>query len=152
MVVKNSLNMKTLKELVDYAKANPGKLTFGAGGGTGSSLYFATELLKSKAGINLNIANYKGAGRALNDLLGGHIDGMFDAMPVMAPQAKEGKVTPLAVTSAKRSPALPERADHQESGHPDYRDVRLVRHPRASRHAARRSRRSCATRWPRRSP
>ena len=120
MVVKNSLDMKTLKEVVDYAKANPGKLTFGAGGGTGSSLYFATELLKSKAGINLNIANYKGAGPALNDLLGGHIDGMFDAMPVMAPQAKEGKVTPIAVTSAKRSPALPNVPTIKESGYPDY--------------------------------
>ena len=120
MVVKNSLNMKTLKEVVDYAKANPGKLTFGAGGGTGSSLYFATELLKSKAGINLNIANYKGAGPALNDLLGGHIDGMFDAMPVMAPQAKEGKVTPIAVTSAKRSPALPNVPTIMELGYPDY--------------------------------
>jgi tripartite-type tricarboxylate transporter receptor subunit TctC len=120
MVVKNGLNMKTLKEVVEYAKANPGKLTFGAGGGTGSSLYFATELLKSKAGININIANYKGAGPALNDVLGGHIDGMFDAMPVMAPTAKEGKVTPIAVTSAKRSPVLPDVPTIQESGYPDY--------------------------------
>src|SRR5207253_10325543 len=112
--------IKTLKELVDHAKANPGKLTFGAGGGTGSSLYFATELLKSKAGIQLNIANYRGAGPALNDLLGGHIDGMFDAMPVMVPQAKEGKVTPIAVTSAKRSAALPNVPTIKESGFPDY--------------------------------
>src|SRR3954452_19218007 len=87
MVVKNELGVKTLKEVIDLAKNNPGKLTFGAGGGTGSSLYFATELLKSK--VEINIANYRGAGPALNDLLGGHIDGMFDAMPVMAPQAKE---------------------------------------------------------------
>ncbi len=107
MVVKNQLGVKTLKEVIDRAKKEPGKLTFGAGGGTGSSLYFATELLKSKAGININIAKYKGAAPALNDLLGGHIDGMFDAMPVMVVQAKEGKVTPIAVTSAKRSPALP---------------------------------------------
>jgi tripartite-type tricarboxylate transporter receptor subunit TctC len=120
LVVKNQLGIKTLKELVDRAKREPGKLTFGAGGGTGSSLYFATELLKSKAGININIANYKGAGPALNDLLGGHIDGMFDAMPVMAPQAKEGKVTPLAVTSAKRSAALPNVPTIKESGYPDY--------------------------------
>jgi tripartite-type tricarboxylate transporter receptor subunit TctC len=120
LVVKNQLGIKTLKELIDQAKANPGKLTFGAGGGTGSSLYFATELLKSKSGIKINIANYKGAGPALNDLLGGHIDGMFDAMPVMAPQAKEGKVTPLAVTSAKRSAALPNVPTIKESGYPDY--------------------------------
>jgi len=120
MVVKNELGAKTLKEVVDIAKKNPGKLTFGAGGGTGSSLYFATELLKAKAGIQINIANYRGAGPALNDLLGGHIDGMFDAMPVMAPQAKEGKVTPIAVTSAKRSSALPNVPTIKESGYPDY--------------------------------
>lgn len=120
LVVKNQLGIKTLKELIDNAKANPGKLTFGAGGGTGSSLYFATELLKAKAGIQLNIANYKGAGPALNDLLGGHIDGMFDAMPAMAPMAKEGKVTPIAVTSVKRSAALPNVPTIKESGFPDY--------------------------------
>jgi tripartite-type tricarboxylate transporter receptor subunit TctC len=94
LVVKNSLGIKTLGELIDHAKANPGKLSFGAGGGTGSSLYFATELLKAKTGIKITIVNYRGAGPALNDLLGGHIDGMFDAMPVMVAQAKEGKVTP----------------------------------------------------------
>jgi tripartite-type tricarboxylate transporter receptor subunit TctC len=120
MVVKNELGAKTLKEVVDIAKKNPGKLTFGAGGGTGSSLYFATELLKAKAGIQINIANYRGAGPALNDLLGGHIDGMFDAMPVMGPQAKQGKVTPIAVTSAKRSSALPDVPTIKESGYPDY--------------------------------
>jgi tripartite-type tricarboxylate transporter receptor subunit TctC len=119
-VVKNALGVKTLKELIDYAKKNPGKLNFGAGGGTGSSLYFATELLKAKAGIQLNIAKYRGAGPALNDLLGGHIDGMFDAMPVMSAQVKGGKVTPIAVTSAKRSPALPDVPTIKESGFPDY--------------------------------
>ncbi len=98
----------------------------------GSSLYFATELLKAKTGIKINIVNYRGAGPALNDLLGGHIDGMFDAMPVMAPQAKEGKVTPLAVTSAKRSSALPNVPTIKESGVSGLRDVRLVRHPGAA--------------------
>jgi tripartite-type tricarboxylate transporter receptor subunit TctC len=120
LVVKNALGIKTLAELIEHAKANPGKLSFGAGGGTGSSLYFATELLKAKTGIKLTIVNYRGAGPALNDLLGGHIDGMFDAMPVMVVQAKEGKVTPLAVTSAKRSPALPNVPTIMESGVPDY--------------------------------
>jgi tripartite-type tricarboxylate transporter receptor subunit TctC len=119
LVVKNGLGVKTLKELIDRAKKEPGKLTFGAGGGTGSSLYFATELLKAKAGIEINIAKYKGAAPALNDLLGGHIDGMFDAMPVMIVQAKEGKVTPIAVTSAKRSKALPNVPTIKET-YPDY--------------------------------
>src|SRR5215475_11088954 len=110
LVVRNDLPIKSVRDLIDQANKNPGKLSFGAGGGTGSSLYLATELLKAKTGIKSTIVPYKGAGPALNDLLGGHIDGMFDAMPVMVTQAKAGKVTPLAVTSTKRSPALPEVA------------------------------------------
>ena len=62
---------------------------------------------------------YRGAGPALNDLLGGHIDAMFDAMPVMSIQAKEGKVTPIAVTGTKRSAALPDVPTMQELGFPD---------------------------------
>ncbi|MGA7489620.1 MAG: tripartite tricarboxylate transporter substrate binding protein [Xanthobacteraceae bacterium] len=120
LVVRNDLPIKSVRALIDHANRNPGKLSFGAGGGTGSSLYLATELLKAKTGIKLAIVPYKGAGPALNDLLGGHIDGMFDAMPVMVTQAKAGKVTPLAVTSTKRSPALPEVPTMMESGVPDY--------------------------------
>jgi len=110
----------TLAEFVAYAKQNPGKLSFGAGGGTGSSLYFATELLKSKTGITAATIPYRGAGPALNDLLGGHIDAMFDAMPVMANQVKAGAVTALAVTSPQRSSALPDVPTVMESGVPDY--------------------------------
>jgi tripartite-type tricarboxylate transporter receptor subunit TctC len=120
LVARRDSGIKTVKELIDYANANPGKLSFGAGGGTGSSLYLATELLKSKTGIKITIIPYKGAAPALNDLLGGHIDAMFDAMPVMVPQAKAGKVTPLAVTSTKRSPALPDVPTLIEAGVPDY--------------------------------
>lgn len=116
LVTKNGLGLKSVKEIVDFAKQNPNKLTFGAGGGTGSSLYFALELLRSKTNIKVTVVNYRGAGPALNDLLGGHIDAMFDAMPVMVVQAKEGKVTPIAVTSTKRSPALPNVPTMQESG------------------------------------
>ena len=68
---------------------------------------FGTELLKARTGIKITVVPYRGAGPALNDLLGGHIDAMFDAMPVMAVQAKEGKVTPLAVTGTKRSARCP---------------------------------------------
>jgi tripartite-type tricarboxylate transporter receptor subunit TctC len=120
LVVRKDLPIKNLSDLVAYAKANPGKLSFGAGGGTGSSLYFATELLKSKTGITAATIPYRGAGPALNDLLGGHIDAMFDAMPVMANQVKAGTVTPLAVTSTKRSSALPDVPTVMESGVPDY--------------------------------
>jgi tripartite-type tricarboxylate transporter receptor subunit TctC len=120
LVVRKDLEIKTIHELVDYAKRNPGKLSFGAGGGTGSSLYFATELLKSKTGITAATIPYRGAGPALNDLLGGHIDAMFDAMPVMANQVKAGTVTALAVTSTQRSSALPDVPTVMESGVPDY--------------------------------
>jgi tripartite-type tricarboxylate transporter receptor subunit TctC len=120
LVVRKDLPIKNVSDLVAYAKANPGKLSFGAGGGTGSSLYFATELLKSKTGITAATIPYRGAGPALNDLLGGHIDAMFDAMPVMANQVKAGTVTPLAVTGTKRSSALPDVPTVMESGVPDY--------------------------------
>jgi len=120
LVVRKDLPIKNIGDLVAYAKANPGKLSFGAGGGTGSSLYFATELLKSKTGITAATIPYRGAGPALNDLLGGHIDAMFDAMPVMANQVKAGTVTAIAVTSTKRSSALPDVPTVMESGVPDY--------------------------------
>jgi tripartite-type tricarboxylate transporter receptor subunit TctC len=120
LVARKDLPIKSIAELVDYAKRNPGKLSFGSGGGTGSSLYLATELLRMKTGIQLNIVPYKGASAALNDLLGGHIDLMFDAMPVMVEQVKAGKVTPLAVTSPKRSPAVPEVPTTAEAGLADF--------------------------------
>jgi len=116
LVARNDLGIKSVKALVDHAKKNPGKLSFAVGGGTGSSLYLATALLKSKTGIEINIIPYKGAGPALNDLLGGHIDAMFDAMPVMVPHAKAGKVTPLAVTGTTRSSALPDVPTVMEAG------------------------------------
>jgi tripartite-type tricarboxylate transporter receptor subunit TctC len=120
LVVRKDLPVKSLGELVAYAKEHPGKLSFGAGGGSGSSLYFATELLKLKTGITAATIPYRGAGPALNDLLGGHIDGMFDAMPVMSNQVKAGAVTGIAVTSTMRSAALPDVPTVMESGVPDY--------------------------------
>jgi tripartite-type tricarboxylate transporter receptor subunit TctC len=120
LVVRKDLPIKNLRELVAYAKQNPGKLSFGAGGGSGSSLFLATELLKMKTGITAATIPYRGAGPALNDLLGGHIDGMFDAMPVMSNQVKAGAVTGIAVTSTQRSAALPEVPTVMESGVSDY--------------------------------
>jgi tripartite-type tricarboxylate transporter receptor subunit TctC len=116
LVVRNNLGVKTLRELIDLCNKETGKIRFGLGGGVGSSLGVATELLKARTGIKITGVPYRGAGPALNDLLGGHIDAMFDAMPVMAVQAKEGKVTPLAVTGDKRSFALPEVPTMRETG------------------------------------
>ena len=120
LVVKNDLGVKNMKELVALAKQKPGSLKFGAGGGVGSSLGFGTALLKTLADIDITIVPYRGAGPALNDLLGGHIDAMVDAMPVMSIQAKEGKVTPIAVTGTRRSAALPDVPTMQELGFKEF--------------------------------
>ncbi len=123
LVARKDLPIKSVADLVAYAKRNPGKLTFGSGGGTGSSLYLAAELLRLKTQIAFQHVPYRGAAAALNDLLGAHIDLMFDAMPVMSQQAKAGSVTPLAVTSAKRSPVLPEVPTMMEAGLKDFEVV-----------------------------
>jgi tripartite-type tricarboxylate transporter receptor subunit TctC len=120
MVVRNDLGVKSVKDLIDLAKQKPGAVRFGVGGGLGSSLGMSTALLQILAGININMVPYRGAAPALNDLLGGHIDAMIDAMPVMSVQAKEGKVTPLAVTGTKRSALLPNVPTMQESGFPTF--------------------------------
>ncbi len=116
LVARNGIGIRSVRELIEHAGRNPDKLRFGVGGGTGSSLYLATELLKARTGIRITIVPYRGAAPALNDLLGEHIDAMFDAMPVMVTQAKAGKVTPLAVTGARRSSALPDVPTILEAG------------------------------------
>jgi tripartite-type tricarboxylate transporter receptor subunit TctC len=116
LVARKDYPIKSVRELIDFAQKNPDKLRFGVGGGTGSSLYLATELLKARTGIKVAMIPYRGAAPALNDLLGGHIDAMFDAMPAMAPQAKTGRVTPLAVTGSKRSSLLPDVPTILEAG------------------------------------
>ena len=120
VVARKTLGVKTVKDLVAYGKANPGKLTFGSGGGAGSSLSLAAELFRLQAGITIVNVPYKGAAAALNDLLGSHIDAMFDAMPVQVGQVKSGAVVGLAVTSDKRSPALPDVPTMAESGFKDF--------------------------------
>ena len=116
LVVRNDLGVKTFSELLDRIKKEPDKIKFGLGGGVGSSLGMATELLKARTGVKITTVPYRGAADALNNLLGGHIDAMFDAMPVMAVQAKEGKVTPIAVTGDKRSFLLPNVPTIKEQG------------------------------------
>jgi tripartite-type tricarboxylate transporter receptor subunit TctC len=120
LVARNDLGVKSVKELIALAKQKPGSIKFGLGGGIGSSLGLGTALLQSMADIKVNLVPYRGAGPALNDLLGGHIDAMIDAMPVMSVQAKEGKVTPLAVTGTKRASTLPDVPTMQEVGFPTF--------------------------------
>jgi tripartite-type tricarboxylate transporter receptor subunit TctC len=120
LTTRKTLPVKNLAELVAYGKANPGKLSFGSGGGAASSLSLAAELFKLRSGLTIINVPYKGAANALTDLLGGHIDAMFDALPVQVPQVKSGAVTGIAVTSAKRSPALPDVPTMMESGFKDF--------------------------------
>jgi tripartite-type tricarboxylate transporter receptor subunit TctC len=120
LVVRKGLGVDSLSGLVAMAKANPDKLTFGSGGGTVSSLYLAAELLRLRTGVAFKNVPYRGAGPALNDLLGGHIDAMFDAMPVQIEQINAGNVIPLMVTGTQRSTAVPKVPTAKEAGAPDY--------------------------------
>ena len=120
LVVKNDLGVKTLKDLVELAKKKPGKLSFGAAAAPAARSISRPRCSSPRPASRSTSPTIAAPGPALNDLLGGHIDGMFDAMPVMAAQAKEGKVTPIAVTSVKRSTALPNVPTMKEFGFPDY--------------------------------
>ena len=115
--VNNDVRAKTVAELTAYAKANPGKLAFGAGTG---SARLATEMYKSIAGVDLLSVPYKGNQQALTDLRGGQIQILFGDIALMQPQVKAGAVRGLAVSSAKRSAAMPEFPTMQEAGVPGY--------------------------------
>src|SRR5690242_20404573 len=102
-------SINSLKDLMAYAKANPGKLNFGSAG-NGTTHHLAGELFKTMTGLNLTHVPYKGAGPMMQDLLAGQVDMAFDGMGTSAPQIKAGKLKALAVTTAQRSfvdPSVP---------------------------------------------
>ena len=115
LVVHPSVPAKNVQELIAYAKAHPGKLNFGSSG-NGSSIHLSGELFKNMTGIDMQHVPYKGSAPAVTDLLGGQISMMFDNMPSAIQHVKSGKLRPLAVTTAKRSPALPNVPTIAESG------------------------------------
>ncbi|MCX7135274.1 MAG: tripartite tricarboxylate transporter substrate binding protein [Proteobacteria bacterium] len=102
-----SVSAKTIKELVALAKAKPGGLNY-ASTGTGGITHLATELFDTMADVKMTHIPYKGTGPALIDLLGGQVQIMFGAMPAMVPQHKVGKLRGIAVTTSKRSGAVPD--------------------------------------------
>jgi tripartite-type tricarboxylate transporter receptor subunit TctC len=106
LVVRNSLPVKSVKELIAYAKANPGKLNY-ASSGIGSTAHLTSELFKRTAGIEMTHIVYRG-GPALADVLGGQVDLMFASIVSSLHHAKDGKLRALGVTSPKRSSVLPE--------------------------------------------
>lgn len=117
-VVSNALPVKTVKEFVDYAKARPGKLNFGAGLGTPPHLL--TTLLVTKAGIDAVYVPYKGAAASITDLLAGRTQFTIDALTTLYPLIKGGKVRALAIARGERWPTLPDVPTLVESGYPDF--------------------------------
>jgi tripartite-type tricarboxylate transporter receptor subunit TctC len=119
LVVNPALPIANVRQLVDYAKANPGKVRY-ASGGNGSSQHLTAELLRTAGGLDLIHVPYKGAGPAMIDLLGGQVDFMFDNLPTALPQVKAGKLRALAVTSAARSSLAPDLPTMAEAGVPNF--------------------------------
>lgn len=115
VVVRPSLPFQSLKDLIDYAKANPGKLGFGSGG-TGGVNHLTGELLKSLAKIDILHVPYKSAGPALVGMMSGEIDIMLSALPSALPHIQAGKVRALAMLSQKRVPSLPNVPTAKEAG------------------------------------
>src|ERR1700761_7326299 len=114
-VSSKGLAVKTAKDALALAKSKPGALTY-ASAGVGSINQIAAELIAQSAGVKLLHVPYKGGAPALNDLIGGHVDMYVSSLPQVLQLAKDGQTRPLAVTSAKRTPMLPDVPTLAESG------------------------------------
>jgi tripartite-type tricarboxylate transporter receptor subunit TctC len=109
LVVSNQLPVKSVAELVAYAKANPGKLSYGSSG-VGTSVHLSGELFQKLTGTKMVHVPYRGTAQATQDLIGGRIDLIFDNITQALPHARAGSVRGLGITTAKRSPSAPEFA------------------------------------------
>lgn len=125
LVANPALPVKNVKELIEYARANPGKLNFGSGG-VGTSNHLAGEMFKSETGTKLVHVAYKGTPAAYTDLFSGQISLMWDNIVAVTPHIKAGRLKPLAVTSAKRSPSLPDVPTMEEAGLPGFEAVSWI--------------------------
>jgi tripartite-type tricarboxylate transporter receptor subunit TctC len=119
MVVHPSVKAKTLQEFIALAKANPGKLSY-ASSGPGTPYHMAGELFKSMSGTDILHVPHKNSGEARNDVLGGHVQMMFDAVTAMKGSIDAGEVRALATTGLKRTAVLPEVPTVDEAGVPGY--------------------------------
>ena len=136
MTANNDLPAKDVKELIAYAKANPGKLSFGSSG-VGAAAHLTTELFKQTAGIDMVHVPYKGTAPALQDLMGGNIQILVDVPSTLMPHVRGGKIKALGMFSAKRVAGAAEVPTIAEAGGPPLESLDLGDVPRARRHAAR---------------
>jgi len=125
LVVHPRLGVKSFKEFLEYARRNPGKLSY-ASVGAGSASHLTMELLKSAAGISLVHVPYKGFPPAVTDMLGGNIDAMFAIIPGVLPHVKAAKMTGLAVTALKRSSLAPDVPSVAELGFPQLESLAWI--------------------------
>ena len=119
LVVNNSLPVKSVKEFIAHLKANPNKLNYGSPG-NGSTAHLSMELFKTMTGTSMQHIPYKGSAGVLTDVMGGQIIATMDNMPPYLPQVKAGKIRALAVSTPKRSPAVPDIPTVAEAGVPGY--------------------------------
>jgi len=119
IVARRDAPANTLRDLIDYARKNPDKLTVGLPG-NGTLGHITSELLQSRTGIKLGQTHYRGSAPIITDLLGGHIDLGMDSMAAYVPQVKEGSLRALALASGKRWAALPDVPTVSESGLPGF--------------------------------
>jgi len=119
LIVRNNLPVANVKELIALAKAKPGRLTLGSAG-NGTTGHLGGELFKSMSDTFIVHVPYRGSPQAINDLIGGQLDLMFDNLSSIGPHIRQGRVKALAVSGARRSPAFPELPTVAEAGLPGY--------------------------------
>ena len=119
LVLNVGVQAKSLKEFIGLVKSQPGKLNYSSGG-VGTTSHLTMEMLKITAGMDIVHVPYAGAGLAGNALMGGQVQVLFGSMPAVLPHAKAGRLRPIAVGTAKRSPALPDVPTVDESGYPGF--------------------------------
>lgn len=119
LVVRNELPIQNVRELLDYARKNPGKLNYGSTG-SGSSNHLSMELFQRMAGVKLTHIPYKGSAPAVMAMLGGEIDALFDNVPNVIQQIRSGKLRAIGVSGTSRSALLPDVPTVAESGVPGF--------------------------------
>ena len=119
LVINEKLPIKSVADFVQFAKESPGGITF-ASSGSGSSIHLSGEMFKMVAKLNMLHVPYRGSAPAMNDLLGGQVQSMFDNTPSALPHVRGGRLRAIAITSAQRSPLLPDVPTLAESGFPGF--------------------------------